>query len=249
MARRTKEEALATRHRLLDAAEVLFQAQGVSQTTLQQIAQHAGATRGAIYWHFKDKADLFNAMMERVILPMEGGRAHAAAQAVDADPLDVLERGMRDALRLVATDPRTRRVFEVATHKVEYTSEMESVRQRHLQGRTECLADFEKALREAARRAGVELPVPVQVAAKGLHALIAGLLQDWLLDPRAFALEPTGLRVFHIYLRGLGFERNADAETPARPARARSAIMAGSRPRAGHLSRRISTDRIRPSEG
>ena len=48
VARSTKQEALATRNRLLDAAEVLFQAQGVSQTSLQQIAQQAGATRGAI---------------------------------------------------------------------------------------------------------------------------------------------------------------------------------------------------------
>ena len=79
MARRTKEEALATRHRLLDAAEVLFQAQGVSQTSLQQIAQQAGATRGAIYWHFKDKADLFNAMMDRVTLPLEAGGARRPA--------------------------------------------------------------------------------------------------------------------------------------------------------------------------
>ena len=45
MARRTKEEALATRNRLIDAAERLFQSQGVSQTSLQQIAEHAGTTR------------------------------------------------------------------------------------------------------------------------------------------------------------------------------------------------------------
>ena len=70
MVRRTKQEALATRHSLLDSAELLFQAQGVSRTSLQDIAQAAGATRGAIYWHFKDKADLFNAMMERVTLPL-----------------------------------------------------------------------------------------------------------------------------------------------------------------------------------
>jgi len=44
MVRRTKEEAQETRNRLLDAAEVLFQAQGVSQTSLQQIAHQAGAT-------------------------------------------------------------------------------------------------------------------------------------------------------------------------------------------------------------
>ena len=122
MARRTKEEALATRHRLLDAAEILFQSQGVSRTSLQQIAEQAGATRGAIYWHFKDKADLFNAMMERVRLPLE-----AAARFVDhpaQDPLDVIENGMVGALRQVTTDPQVRRVFEIASHKVEYTLEM-----------------------------------------------------------------------------------------------------------------------------
>ena len=126
MARRTKEEALATRNRLLDAAELLFQAQGVSQTTLQQIAQQAGATRGAIYWHFKDKADLFNAMMERVILPLETTpRAAATAPNVE-DPLAEIEDGMVHALNLMATDPQVRRVFDVATHKVEYTHDMAS---------------------------------------------------------------------------------------------------------------------------
>ena len=120
MARRTKEEALATRNRLLDAAELLFQAQGVSQTTLQQIAQQAGATRGAIYWHFKDKADLFNAMMERVILPLEAP-PKAAALSHD-DPLAEIEEGMVHALTLMTTDPQVRRVFDVATHKVEYLS-------------------------------------------------------------------------------------------------------------------------------
>ena len=53
MARRTKAEAQATRNALIDAAERLFDSQGVSRTSLQDIAQAAGATRGAIYWHFK----------------------------------------------------------------------------------------------------------------------------------------------------------------------------------------------------
>lgn len=205
MARRTKEEALATRHRLLDAAEILFQAQGVSRTTLQQIAQEAGATRGAIYWHFKDKADLFNAMMERVTLPMESGVRAAAGEGQD-NPLSVIERGILDALRLVTNDLQVRRVFEIASHKVEYTQEMASVQERHLAGRGACIKDFEKALRLAAREAGLGLTIPAATAAQGLHALIAGLIQDWLLDPAGFALVPAGRRVLHVYLRGLGVE-------------------------------------------
>ena len=71
MPRRTKPDALATRCKLLDTAEHLFHLEGVSGTSLQDIALHAGSTREAIYWHFKDKAELFNAMMGRITLPME----------------------------------------------------------------------------------------------------------------------------------------------------------------------------------
>jgi TetR/AcrR family acrAB operon transcriptional repressor len=205
--RRTKEEALETRHRLLDAAEVLFQAQGVSQTSLQQIAQQAGATRGAIYWHFKDKADLFNAMMERVTLPLEAA-AQKAARGADADPMEDVERVMLEALQLMTTDPQIRRVFEVATHKVEYTHDMESVHQRHLDARNACVTDFEKAMLGAARRGRMRLPIPAAVAAQGLHALINGLIQNWLLDPKAFDLVSTGRRTFRVYLAGLGFGKS-----------------------------------------
>jgi TetR/AcrR family acrAB operon transcriptional repressor len=204
--RRTKEEAQETRHRLLDAAEVLFQAQGVSQTSLQQIAQQAGATRGAIYWHFKDKADLFNAMMDRVKLPLEAA-AQRVAGGPDADPVEDVERMMVEALKQMTTDPQLRRVFDVATHKVEYTHDMESVHQRHLEARNACVIDFEKALLAGARRARARLPIPAAAAAQGLHALISGLIQDWLLDPEAFDLVSTGRRTFRVYLSGLGFAR------------------------------------------
>ncbi len=71
MARRTKEEALATRDRILDAAEHVFFEKGVSHTSLADIAQHAGVTRGAIYWHFASKSELFDAMFDRVLLPID----------------------------------------------------------------------------------------------------------------------------------------------------------------------------------
>ena len=71
MVRRTKEEAQETRNRILDTAEQVFVKKGVSNTSLAQLAEAAGVTRGAIYWHFRNKADLFDAMMSRVVLPME----------------------------------------------------------------------------------------------------------------------------------------------------------------------------------
>ncbi|MDS7773050.1 TetR family transcriptional regulator, partial [Klebsiella oxytoca] len=56
MARKTKQQALETRQHILDVALRLFSQQGVSSTSLAAIAKAAGVTRGAIYWHFKNKS-------------------------------------------------------------------------------------------------------------------------------------------------------------------------------------------------
>jgi len=204
MVRRTKTEALETRNSLLDAAEHLFQARGVSRTSLNDIAIEAGTTRGAIYWHFKDKADLFNAMMERVTMPLECSLA-STVQAT-ADPLLALRDAMLSALRQTATDEQTRRVFEVATHKVEYVTEMQAVRDRHLRVRNECMTMTKEALGQAVKREHLALPMPLSTAALGLHVMMDGLIQNWLLDPQAFDLVQSGRDTVDAYLAGLGFE-------------------------------------------
>ncbi|MCU0761414.1 MAG: TetR family transcriptional regulator [Hydrogenophaga sp.] len=224
MVRRTKAEALATRNALLDAAEQLFQARGVSRTSLNDIAVAAGTTRGAIYWHFKDKADLFNAMMERVTLPMEdtlfcGAQRAASLPAADDTTvaLHTLRQAILDALEKTATDPQVRRVFEVATHKVEYVEEMQAVRERHLQVRNTCVAVNALALRQASHAQEKRLPVPLQTAALGLHVIVDGLIQSWLLDTRAFDLVASGRQIIDTYLAGLGIRMN-DAPAPRRRA-------------------------------
>ncbi len=70
MVRKTKEDAELTRQRIIDAARVVFLARGVSRSTLEHIATQAGVTRGAVYWHFSNKTDLFHAMREQVFLPL-----------------------------------------------------------------------------------------------------------------------------------------------------------------------------------
>ena len=222
MVRRTKEEALATRHKLLDAAEHLFQAQGVSRTSLQDIARRAGATRGAVYWHFKDKADLFNAMMERVTLPLEQsfqnqlGQEGREDQEGHTDPLARIRSGVGEALLRIASDPQTRRVFEVATHKVEYVGELQSLRLRHLKSRSDFLAQVERGFEAAARHHALKLPVPATAAAQGLHAIIDGLIQSWLLESADFDLVSLGQDVVEVYMRGLGFPgAGKDGATPS----------------------------------
>ncbi len=212
MARRTKEDAAATRNRLLDAAELLFCEKGVAHTSLNDIALAADATRGAVYWHFKDKAYLFNAMMERVTLPLELAPNELAPAA--EDPLSAIRTSVLHALDLVANDAQTRRVFEVATQKVEYVEGLLAVKQRHRSVCQNYVAQLQIGLRAAAVHHAVQLPLPDAAAAQGLHALVGGLIHNWLLAPEFFDLMATGQAVLDCYLAGLGFAPcRASAET------------------------------------
>lgn len=205
MVRRTKEDAVATRSSLLDAAERVFYEKGVSRASLGDIAQAAGATRGAIYWHFKDKVDLFNAMMDRVALPLES--ACWACEAGDGvAPLLRLRGVVEGVLRMVSSDERTRRVFEIALYKVEYIEELSAVRDRHIRACDEFTRKLAEDLARAADAREGGLRVPPDVAATGLHALFDGLIQGWLLNQGNFDLVAVGRVTVDAYLVGLGFD-------------------------------------------
>lgn len=62
--RKTKEDMLITREKILQAGFECFDANGFEQTSLAAIAEAAGVTRGAIYWHFEDKKELFRAVVD-----------------------------------------------------------------------------------------------------------------------------------------------------------------------------------------
>ena len=210
MARRTKEEAQETRSSILDAAERVFYDKGVANASLEDIAGAAEVTRGAIYWHFKDKGELFDAMMQRVVLPAEEMLERAGCPG-DSDPLELLRRATIDVLLRTAQDPRMQRVFEIAYHKCEYVGDAVGVKSRHIASQNECLKTIESGFRACI--AGGQLPksVNARTAAVGAMSLVSGLIANWVLDPSSFALRRHAETLVDIYFRGL-------ASTPAKRA-------------------------------
>jgi TetR/AcrR family acrAB operon transcriptional repressor len=202
MARRTKEDALATRDSILDAAEKLFVKQGVSGTTLQHIATAAGVTRGAIYWHFLDKGAMFNAMMERVKMPLESAML-LREEANAADPLEALRENTMCVFRVTVTDPKARAVFEIATLKLEFTDELNAVRERRQQGQRQWMARAEERIRLGMTNGQVRADVDPYAVALGLWAIIDGLLRTWLLDQQAFDLLKVGAQIIDTHLNCL----------------------------------------------
>ncbi|WP_338580087.1 TetR family transcriptional regulator [Pseudomonas sp. ML2-2023-6] len=187
MVRRTKEEALETRSKILEAAEQAFYERGVARTTLADIAALAGVTRGAIYWHFSNKADLVQAMLDSLHEPLDE-MAKASENQNEIDPLGCMRQLLIHLFRQVAIDPKTRRINEILFHKCEFTDEMCDFRAQRQVAMVDCNSRIELALTNAIHRQQLPVTLDVRRAAICLHAYIDGILGQWLLVPDSFEL-------------------------------------------------------------
>lgn len=82
---------------------------------------------------------------------------------------------------------------------------IQNIRLRHLNACNGFLSRVRQGMDTAARQKNLTLPVSSTVDARGLHALIDGLIQNWLLEPESFDLPKTGQCTMDIYFKGLGF--------------------------------------------
>lgn len=229
MARRTKDEAVETRNHILDAAERVFSERGVSRTSLADIAEAASVTRGAIYWHFRDKADLFCEMVARVTMPMEGAPCQID-HSRSPDPLASVRAMLVGILQRTSGDAQARRVFHIVFHKCEYVDEMQPVWKRFSEMRAGCSQRLEQGLKAAVRAGQLPARLDARRTAVGLHALLDGLISSWVRDPDSMPQASEADRVIDLFIDGIG-------RAPVPAARPRGAARR-KQPAAGPVRRR-----------
>ena len=120
MARTTGSHADGTRARVLDAARDLFVERGYAGTSVRDIAEHLGMTKGALYYHFSSKEDLLYALVEPLLEALE----EFTARARDTGRVGDLVRGLvdlldehRGLLRAFLGDPSVKRGL-LAHHRI-----------------------------------------------------------------------------------------------------------------------------------
>ena len=176
MVRKTKEEAEKTRKELIDAARAVFHQCGVSRSTLEKIAKEAGVTRGAVYWHFKDKAELFFAMREDVFTPMiERTDAFLFSEAYE-NPLDAIEASLKEFFRVLEDCPVVREVFEIMILRCEYVDEFASVQEEIGRPAQEFLRKIESVYQRAADKGKLRQGLDPLDMAQDTWAFTSGIL-------------------------------------------------------------------------
>ncbi|MNC10581.1 putative acrEF/envCD operon repressor [compost metagenome] len=181
MARKTKADALKTRQHLINVAITLFAKNGVSTTTLADIADAAGMTRGAIYWHFDSKVSLFNEIWNIQSCIALEIRRKLKIQNPDND-LKLLREIIIETLKFISTDRRQHELLQILYHTCEFNGEMYSereIRERYWFNRER----MKKLLRNCISKGQIPVNTNVELAITIIHGYLSGIVKNWLMQP------------------------------------------------------------------
>ena len=188
MARKTKQQAQETRQHILDVALRLFSEQGVSATSLADIAKAAGVTRGAIYWHFRNKSDLFNEIWELSESSIGDLEIEYRAKFPE-DPLSALRELLIYILAPTVTAARRRLMMEIIFHKCECVGEMMTVQQAQRSLYMEGYDRIEASLKRCSDAGMLPASLQTRRAAILMRCYITGIMESWLFAPDTFDLQ------------------------------------------------------------
>src|SRR5690606_8733017 len=189
---------------------------GYANTSLEQIARHAGMTRGALYWHFRDKADVFNALALRVSFPLDE-LVDRLGQEVSARPLATLRALCLYALRDLANHPRRQRVYTLVLHRLEKTPASVAALAHIQEAEDRALARFEELFSRARDAGDMAASMSPRTAAWALQTYMRGIYSSWLREPASFPLEDSAEALLDVFFRGLPVEMAPTGTDQASP--------------------------------
>lgn len=206
MSKNTKFEAFKTRMHLLDVAINEFSSRGYTSTTLMDIAASAGVTRGAIYWHFESKIELFNEIWLREQPIYQQVSRDVLVTDVD-NPLFTLKELFVNALKFVASDTKQRNLMNIIFHKCEFSHLMlssQDIRHRiYINPKR-----LEGMLDECKSRHQLPASLNVEQAVNMIRAYFTGIIGNWLVYPDVFNLYKDAERIVSQLIFMLSYKGN-----------------------------------------
>jgi hypothetical protein len=200
--RKTKTEAQKTRQHLLDAALEVFGRDGVTRASLQAIAQEAGVTRGALYWHFKNKEDLFETLFEQQYADFFA----AFNDQTLRDNQDVwthLQHNLTTMFETLATRESKHKFCNVMFSKCEQTAGNETITELACRYHRLFQKQIAYALQLSREQGRLPENTDIELAAIYLESSLVGLIKIWIDEPERFDLIAKSKRVIAANMRVL----------------------------------------------
>lgn len=197
---RPKQADPLARRQILAAALDVFSRQGYAGTTLDDITAAANLSKGAIYWYFESKADLFATLL--------GERASIFSELLEdaarptSSPLEALHAMWLRWMEALETDRGYQSYVRLAHLRVEVADEpREGMNARRNEERRSQALVTERVLAAVAAH---QLParLDVEAAALSFVGVGNGLVRAWLLVPETFSPRAVAPRIWNLLLAG-----------------------------------------------
>lgn len=203
--KRTKEEAEKTREDILNAAVKIFSEKGVARTTLDEIAKAANVTRGAVYWHFESKTQIFEALHERLHRPfidmilgdLEKDHPEPIAQLRDLCVKILLD---------LENDEQKRKALFLFLIKCDYSGDLAVYKDEHREKKAESMRLFRRYF-EKAKKAG-KLPPKAnpELLAESVSCFLKGILFEYLDNQEEFHIKDKAPKLIGLFFKNIGLE-------------------------------------------
>lgn len=189
MARKCKEDSDRTYPMLLDAAEQVFSQKGYARATFHEIAEQAGLTRGAIYWHFSDKNQLLDAVLRRARLPWDS-LPEQFSSLEQCPSLSDLGETFAKGLANIVGDPSLHRITLILLLRTELVSDNHPVHDRLTAIHERIKSYLVAALSWRYHNPDGSPHDNIPAAATAVKALLVGTVIGWLLSQTEIDLAP-----------------------------------------------------------
>jgi AcrR family transcriptional regulator len=219
------EQQERTRGALLRAASKLFCRRGLEGTSVDEVAESAGYTKGAFYANFKSKEELFLVMLDEKF-SHELERLDRTLAGTD-DPDQEARTAAADFIHFASGDEWPRLYFQFAAHAARNEDFRQELATRQRAMRDRLVKVYERWIKDY----GADPPLPLADIAAMTYFMADGFLVDRLIEPGLDEdLYPAMLAVFFKGLQAMavGWEPPVEDATrgqvpPPAPAASRSA--------------------------
>ncbi|BCL79827.1 TetR family transcriptional regulator [Ktedonobacteria bacterium brp13] len=188
---------------MLQAALRVFSRKGYAASTLEDIAKEAGVTRGAIYWHFQGKAELYQTLLAQG--SQKPGQFLDEISAAGYSPTETLRSLIVRLLEQIEEDEVFQATLELTLFKSEpgiVDAQGEGLTQKY-QGALAFTQSLEQILHAGIISGELRADLDIQVTALAFTALINGILLLWLQSSKTFSLKQIANALTDTYLKGI----------------------------------------------
>jgi len=199
--RKTKEEAAFTKGKILDAGAKIFSKYGYSASRLEDIAHEAGVTRGAIYWHFKNKAEILRILIiERLSIIY---KIIEEIKLQNIEPLVKLKKILVTILKSIESNDKLQEIMDIIIFKVEVIPEIEYQMKGKREENKTRIKIIQDLIKEAQSEGTIKKSIDSYKTATTINCLFEGIITQWLIDPSLFSISKQSEEMLDFLFKGI----------------------------------------------